>query len=411
LGWLRGYLNLWLGATGASPITTLYACHEEWGKVESMWIQAVSQLSWSVLYAQFSTEVNTLVQSQERFVVPSRCASPSGSSWFFSNESKVLPHVSSSQLQDREAHLNSPIMALSDRSNITSNIMPLADMPRFHDLFEIPREDQHDVDPAWFQRRKQRSVQKNDPSLRDWLAKQVDALKAFQDGHMTAEEASLSMTHPVSTSPIPALGGYSDEILAVNNLWRLIIAALMEWPSARIPDIFTLLSAIGKAPGDIHKGEAVDDEGEKLTWAQFPYFGMSWYECTGAAMQPGQICRQYSDPALVALARKLYLKLKDIEAQLVAKHVMAMNKPRIQFIIRALKKEIDQSDEQVAPDEATGHHQVKLDWHIPAVSFIFKHNGRAIYDRVVTKELGDWTKGQLPDEAREFQNGAERWSF
>ena len=128
-------------------------------------------------------------------------------------------------------------------------------------------------------------------------------------------------------------------------------------------------------------------------------------------MEPGQICRQYSHPALLALARKLYLELKVVEAQLVAKHVLAMNKSRIQLTIQALEKEIDPSDDRLAPDEATGHHQVKLDWHIPAVAFMLKYNERAVYDPVVTKGLADWTRGQLPDEAKEYQNGAERWSF
>lgn len=229
---------------------------------------------------------------------------------------------------------------------------------------------------------------------------------------MTADEAALSMTHPLSTSPVPKLGGYSDDVLAVGNLWRVIITALMEWPSAKIPDIFTLLDAIAKVPGNIHQGEALDDEGERLTWADFPYFGMIWHESTGADIQPGQICRQYSnDPNLLALARKLYLKIKDIEAQLIAKHVLKMNKARMQLIIRALEKEIDQSDEMIAPDEATGYDQVKLDFHIPAVSSMFKYNEREVYDQVVSKGLGDWTKRQMPDGAREFQNGAERWSF
>lgn len=281
----------------------------------------------------------------------------------------------------------------------------------FHDRFELPREDQHDVGSAWFERQKQRLAQSHDPSLHDWLATEVDALKAFHDAQMTADEAALSMTHPLSISSVPALGGYSDHILAVSNLWRVIIAALIEWPSTRVPELFTLLNAIAKVPGNIHKGEAVDDEGEKLTWAQFPYFGMIWHESTGADIQPGQICRQYSDSSSLALARKLYLKTKDIEAQLVAKHVLPTNKAMIQLIIRALEKEIDQSDEQLAPDEATGYKQVKLDFHIPAVSFMFKYNEREVYDQVVTKGLGDWTKGQLPDGAREFQNGAERWSF
>ncbi|KAI4954241.1 hypothetical protein J4E91_001951 [Alternaria rosae] len=224
---------------------------------------------------------------------------------------------------------------------------------------------------------------------------------------MNADEAALSMTHPLSAAPVPALGGYSDQVLAVDDLWS-IIAALMEWPSTRAPEIFTLLNAIAKAPGDIHKGKVLDNEGEKLTWAKFPYFGVIWHERTGADIQPGHIYRQYSDSTLVEFARKLYLKIKDIEAQLVAKHVFRMDRAMIRLIIRALEKEIDQSDEQLAPDKATAYDQVKLDFHIPAVSFMLKYNGREVYDEVVTKGLGDWTRGQLPDEAREFQNGAER---
>jgi hypothetical protein len=316
--------------------------------------------------------------------------------------------------QDSEAHLNSPIMAISDRSNIpsagASRPIPRGEKP-FREIFEFPREGQHDVDTAWFERRKQSPVQKNDPSLRDWLVKQVDALKAFHDGHMTAEEAALSMTHPVSVSPVPDLGGYCDQILAVCNLWRVFIPALMEWPSARVPDIFTLLDAIGKAPGDPHKGESDDGDGDKLTWAQFPYFGFSWYERTRADFQPGQICRRYSDPALLASAQKVYLQLKDMEAQLVAAHVMPLNYRMIHRIIWALEKEIDRSDEGVAPCEATGDRQIRLDWHIPAVSFMFKYNERALYEKVVTKGLEDWTKGQLAALPRQYQTGAERWSF
>jgi hypothetical protein len=281
----------------------------------------------------------------------------------------------------------------------------------FHDRFQLPREDQHDVDPAWFERQKQRSVPSHDQSLRDWLVTEVDALKALYDDRIDANEAALSMTHPVSSSPIPALGGYSDDTLALGNLWRLVIGALIEWPSTLTPKIFMLLDAIAKAPGNIHEGEAVD-EGKPLIWAQFPYFGMTWYESTGADIQPGQICRQYSDSPSGALkARTLYLKMKDIEAQLVAKQVLAMNKAMLQRIIRTLEKEIDQSDEQVAEDEATGYSQVKLDFHMPAVAFMFKYNEREVYDRVVAKELGDLTKRQMPVGAREFQNGAERWSF
>jgi hypothetical protein len=281
----------------------------------------------------------------------------------------------------------------------------------FHELFNLPKDDQHVVDPAWFEGQKQRRVHKNDPSLRDWLANEVDAFKAFHDGHTNADEAALTMTRPISTSPVPERGGYSDEILGVCDLWGVIIAALIEWPSARTPDIFALLDAITKVSGKPHKGEASDNDGGKLTWEGFPYFGFAWHEKTDSDLQPGQICRQYSDSTLLASARRLYLKMKDIEAQLVAKHVLEMNKSKIQYIIRALEKKIDHSDEQHDPDEADGYTQVRLDFHIPAISFMFKYNACEIYDQVVQNELRDWTQRQMPIGAREFESGAERWLF
>lgn len=67
--------------------------------------------------------------------------------------------------------------------------------------------------------------------------------------------------------------------------------------------------------------------------------------------------------------------------------------------------------EQIAPEEATGYNQVKLHFHIPALASMLHYNESEVYDRVVVKELGDWTKRQLPDGARDFSNGVERWSF
>jgi hypothetical protein len=39
------------------------------------------------------------------------------------------------------------------------------------------------------------------------------------------------------------------------------------------------------------------------------------------------------------------------------------------------------------------------------------HNERGVYDQVVTEGLGDWTKRQISDGARDFKDGAERCSF
>jgi hypothetical protein len=103
------------------------------------------------------------------------------------------------------------------------------------------------------------------------------------------------MARPLSTSLVPALGGYPDHSLAIGNLWRIFIAVLIEWSSASGPETCTLLNAIAKALGLIHKGGALDDQGKTLMWSSFAYFSTIWHETTGADIQPGQIFRQYCD--------------------------------------------------------------------------------------------------------------------
>ncbi|KAG9514272.1 hypothetical protein KCV07_g8198, partial [Aureobasidium melanogenum] len=278
----------------------------------------------------------------------------------------------------------------------------------YHSHFTLPAADQHNVDTAWFDRQKQRPVEKNDPRLRKWLNEEVDALKAYHDGHEDADRTAASMTRPISSSRVLDLDTYSNDILALDSLWAVLIESLIEWPSSRTCDLFTLLDAITRVPDKIHQGEAVDEDGTPWEWSQFPYFSLYWPD----HFQPGEICRQCSDEAEIALARQLYLRIKDLEAQLIAKRVMDLGRWRIQYIILALEKNIDDSDRQIATNDAAAYEQVKLDFHIPAISFLFKHNARKIYEQLVHGELGDLTPAQLlPGVARQFENGAQRWSF
>jgi hypothetical protein len=202
-------------------------------------------------------------------------------------------------------------------------------------------------------------------------------------------------------------GGYSNSILALGLLWLVIITALIEWPSARTPDLLELLGAMAKVPGKIHKGQATNPDGKQLNWNWFPYFAMYW----PGDLQPGQICRQCPDEASLRSSRRLYLRIKDLEAQLLAKHIMGMSRQIVQYIIRSLEKTIDHSDSQIAPNEAAAYAQVKLDFHIPDISYMFMYNGQEIYNQVVRDGLRDLTPHQMPDAAMEFENGAERWSF
>lgn len=70
---------------------------------------------------------------------------------------------------------------------------------------------------------------------------------------------------------------------------------------------------------------------------------------------------------------------------------MGLGMGRIQDTIRAVEKDIDDSDWRTATNEAAAHDQVKLDFHIPAISFLFRYNAREIYDRVVHDGISDWT--------------------
>ncbi|KAG9662292.1 hypothetical protein KCU64_g2050, partial [Aureobasidium melanogenum] len=180
----------------------------------------------------------------------------------------------------------------------------------YHSHFTLPAADQHDVDVAWFERQKQRSVEKNDPRLRNWLNEEVDALKAYHDGHEDADRTAATMTRSISSSPVVDLDNYSNDILALDSLWAVLIRALVEWPTSRTCDLFALLDAIARVPDKIHHGEATDEDGTPWEWLQFPYFSLYWPD----HFQPGEICRQCSDEAEIALARRLYLRIKDLEA-------------------------------------------------------------------------------------------------
>ncbi|KAH0332983.1 hypothetical protein KCU81_g9992, partial [Aureobasidium melanogenum] len=272
----------------------------------------------------------------------------------------------------------------------------------YHSQFTLPTADQHDVDATWFDKQRQLPVEKNDSRLRTWLVEQVNALQDFYDGDTNPDAVAAIMTHSISTSSILDLGSYSDDILALNILWRLLIKALIEWPSPRTHDLFALLDAKAQVPDKIHKGEASDEDGTPWTWSEFPYFSLIWPE----HFQPGQICRRCSDGQEIVLARRLYLRIKDLEAQLIAKRVMGMGRWRTQYIILALEKSIDDSDRQIAINDAVGYEQVKLDFHIPTISFLFRYNAREIYGRVVHGDVKDMTPARRwPGVAKEFETG------
>ncbi|KAF2722597.1 hypothetical protein K431DRAFT_283736 [Polychaeton citri CBS 116435] len=279
-----------------------------------------------------------------------------------------------------------------------------------HNHYTLPKDDQQQtVDASWFDTQQKRWSRANE-AIHGFLTEEMKALQAFHDGKATAEETAHAITRPISTSPVPSLGTYSDESVAIADLWRLLMTALMEWPSCRTPDLLELLSAIGKVPDKVHSGEATNDTGEEqLEWSTYPYIGMVWYGAN--ELEPGQIVKQSPDAATLETARTIYLRQREIDAQLIARGVYSWRKQIVQYIIKTLEKKPDPNDRLPAPDEATAYDQVRLEFQIPGVSSWFRHNGQDIFNDVVRDELKDWRKKDMPKHAVHFERGIDRWTF
>ena len=245
-------------------------------------------------------------------------------------------------------------------------------------------------------------------ALKAFKREEVAALQDWYDGKSTLEEAAQAITQPIVDSPIPELGTYSDEITALCHLWQLLIDALIEWPSARTPQLFSLLAAISKVSGGIHHGKASDDDEKPLSWAGLPYLILVWFNCEW--MNPGQIAKRTTEDAARANARRVYIKQQDIEAQLVAADMLAW-KYAIKYLIHALEKTPDPTEETDTTYHRHGNGPVKLDFHIPAVACWIKHNGQRVYDSLLRDEVKDWNKKDIPTVAMQFEHPAQRWLY
>ncbi|KAI0397430.1 hypothetical protein F5Y17DRAFT_415497 [Xylariaceae sp. FL0594] len=271
----------------------------------------------------------------------------------------------------------------------------------------------HDVPQSWFDTQTSRHHQKTkDASLKSLHDEEVKTLKAYHDGQLTAEAAAAQITSPISGSPVPELGGYSDHATAIRQLWKLLTAALVEWPSSRTGELVSLLRAISEVGDPIHGGEVQGGgEGGKATrtWKSLPWFEMVWSE--EHWMQPGQIARRATDDAHRRRLRDVYIKSQDVEAQLVAAGLLGW-KRAFRYLIGALERKPGPDDRQDADNDGKGFRQLKLDFHIPAAARWIRHNGKRLHDGLARDELKDWDqKKEIPSTAQQFDQPLDRWTF
>ncbi|ROW15214.1 hypothetical protein VPNG_03073 [Cytospora leucostoma] len=277
--------------------------------------------------------------------------------------------------------------------------------------YSLPEDNATTVPEQWFDRQLKRHIYKS-PILKGFLAEEFAALKAYHSGKLSTIDAAHAITSPISNSPIPNLGTYSDEASAVCQLWVLLTDALVEWPSSRTADLVALLVAISKLPGGLHRGEATDDDEKPLAWKDSPYIGMIWSDATW--MTPGDLMRRTpvadDDGAARQRVRLVYIKQQDVEARLVREGIFEAHLG-FQFLIRTLEKIPGPQDETEASTSSEAAVQLKLDFLIPAAACWLKHNGRRFHDGLVRDELKGWEKRMIPDEALEFTHPAERWTY
>ena len=170
------------------------------------------------------------------------------------------------------------------------------------------------INHQWFEAQLKRY--EKDP-YKECYGEEVAALKDFYNGKTNAEQAATAITQPISKSRIQDLGGYSDDVVALSQLWNLLKNALIEWPSSRTPDLVALLSAMTKVTDAIHRGELLDKADESpVPWAGLPWICMIWSDAFWRT--PGQIARRAKDAASRKHECEVYVKQQDVEARLVA---------------------------------------------------------------------------------------------
>lgn len=287
------------------------------------------------------------------------------------------------------------------------------------DYYSLIHEGADGVPPGWFDEQRNRLKTKHH-TLRGYYYTEIDVLKAFHDGETGCDEAAYAITRPATESPVPELGTYEDEIHVICHLWTLYRNALIEWPSARTPDLIKLGVAISKVPDKIHNGEATDDDDIPMTWEGLPYFHMVWTDAHW--MLPDDILERTPEIAARPRARDVYMKQQNVAAQLVMAHILDW-RIACHAIIYALEREDDgdkyrrRKKRHESEETEMGIKEkwlVEKDFEIPAAGCWIEHAGEKLYSCLVQDEpLKEPRNWKLWDGMRQhqFSQSLDRWDY
>lgn len=152
-----------------------------------------------------------------------------------------------------------------------------------------------------------------------------------------------------------------------------------------MPNLFALLDAFGNLSDKAHLGEATDiEEGQPMAWKTCPYFSAAWY--LDFSMQPGELVRLSPDATAVEKCCAIYIKKKDIEAQLWQKKLIGGDLKEIADYIMEALEGIPENGVATSSDRV--HEQIRLEFHVPAVASWMRYAGPDIFKHVVQEEGG-----------------------
>ena len=228
-------------------------------------------------------------------------------------------------------------------------------------------------------------------------------MQKYQSGTISVEQAAQAITRPISTTSIPSVGGESDDIIAVCQLWDLLMDALVEWPNHSVPSIVALLVAISKVPDYIHRGETLDN-GKPLTWHSLPLMYMCWYDKHW--MSPGRIVKEATDVPQRERLCAIYVKIKDAESQIIAAGFFRWS-TAISYIISVLEKEPSTQDQ----DPRSVSTRMYPDFQLPAIHSWIKHNGPNLFQCINNDNLEDLHVRDNSHSSQPFKNSKDRWVF
>jgi hypothetical protein len=249
------------------------------------------------------------------------------------------------------------------------------------------------VPGEWFDR----NIQQN-----QYHDKEINTLRAFQQGDMTASKAAYIITRPVTQSPLPDSSAryITDPCFC---LMALLAKALDTWPVSRTSDLIALLCAFKELSDGPHGGQ-LKDNGQAIFWKELPWLG---------SILTADICWEAPEDILMRCAKtpaiqhhefERYINRQNTQAQLTAAGLLDIS-IGYSYIICVLETRSELNT------TLNPNFQAILELQIPAVARWIIANGETFYEDAIKQDRLDCVNAMSDAEVdiRHVHMSRDRW--